>query len=98
MKIPPRTCLQWAAGAAAVPALSSAASAQEVFPSRPIRLIAIDKVATAAAGVMHAPDAVETLKKQGFEPMGTTPEAFAPYLQAEIRRWAEVARAAGVKS
>jgi tripartite-type tricarboxylate transporter receptor subunit TctC len=59
---------------------------------------AIDKVASAAAGVMHAPDAVESLKKQGFEPMGTTPAAFAPYLQDEIRRWAEVARVAGVKS
>jgi tripartite-type tricarboxylate transporter receptor subunit TctC len=59
---------------------------------------AIDKVASAAAGVMHAPEAIATLKKQGFEPLGTNPAAFAPYLQNEIRRWAEVARAAGVKS
>jgi tripartite-type tricarboxylate transporter receptor subunit TctC len=59
---------------------------------------AIDKVASAAAGVMHAPEAIETLKKQGFEPLGTGPEAFAPYLQNEIRRWSDVARAAGVKS
>ena len=59
---------------------------------------AIDKLASAAAGVMHAPEAIETLKKQGFEPMGTSPAAFAPYLRSEIGRWAEVARAAGVKS
>jgi tripartite-type tricarboxylate transporter receptor subunit TctC len=59
---------------------------------------AIDTVAGAAAGAMHAPEAVETLKKQGFAPLGTSPAAFAPYLQSEIRRWSEVARAAGVKS
>ena len=30
----------------------------------------IDEVARAAAGGMHAPEAIETLKKQGFEPLG----------------------------
>ncbi len=59
---------------------------------------AIDKVAGAAEKAMHAPDAVETLKKQGFEPLGTGPDAYARYLHDEISRWSEVARAAGVKS
>ena len=59
---------------------------------------AIDKIASAASGAMRAPEAIATLKKQGFEPLGTSPQAFAPYLQNEIRRWSEVARAAGVKS
>ena len=59
---------------------------------------AIDRVASAADKVMHAPAAVETLKKQGFDPLGTGPDAFGRYLQSEINRWSEVARAAGVKS
>jgi tripartite-type tricarboxylate transporter receptor subunit TctC len=59
---------------------------------------AIDKVAGAAAKAMHVPTAVETLKKQGFDPLGTGPDAFGTYLQNEISRWSEVARAAGVKS
>lgn len=59
---------------------------------------AIDKVASAADKVMHAPDAVATLKKQGFEPLGTGPDAFGSYLRNEITRWSEVARIAGVKS
>jgi tripartite-type tricarboxylate transporter receptor subunit TctC len=59
---------------------------------------AIDKLASAADKAMHAPDAVETLKKQGFEPLGTAPDAFASYLQNEISRWSEVAKIANVKS
>src|SRR5689334_7167118 len=39
MKIRRRTFLQWAAGAAVWPGLSGPASAQDAFPSRPIRLI-----------------------------------------------------------
>jgi tripartite-type tricarboxylate transporter receptor subunit TctC len=59
---------------------------------------AIDRVAGAADKAMQAPDAVEMLKKQGFEPRGGGPYAFARYLQGEIGRWSEVARIAGVKS
>jgi tripartite-type tricarboxylate transporter receptor subunit TctC len=59
---------------------------------------AIDRVADAAATAMHAPAAVEILKKQGFEPIGGTPDAFARYMRSEIDRWSDVARAAGVKT
>jgi tripartite-type tricarboxylate transporter receptor subunit TctC len=59
---------------------------------------AIDRVAAAAAKAMHVPDAVETLKKQGFDPIGNDPDAFGRYLASEISRWAAVAHAAGVKS
>jgi tripartite-type tricarboxylate transporter receptor subunit TctC len=59
---------------------------------------AIDKVASAADKAMHAPAAIETLKKQGFEPLGTGPDAFGTYLRNEISRWSDVARGAGVKS
>jgi tripartite-type tricarboxylate transporter receptor subunit TctC len=59
---------------------------------------AIDKVASAADKTMHAPEAIETLKKQGFEPLGGGPDAFARYLRSEISRWSDIARVAGVKS
>jgi len=59
---------------------------------------AIEKMASAAEKVMHAPDAVEVLKKQGFDPRGTGPDAFGRYLQQEIGRWSDVARVAGVKT
>lgn len=59
---------------------------------------AIDRIAGAAAKAMHAPAAVDSLSKQGFDPIGNSPQEFGPYLKAEIKRWADVARSAGVKS
>jgi tripartite-type tricarboxylate transporter receptor subunit TctC len=58
---------------------------------------AIDKVAKAADTAMRAPQAVELLKKQGFDPIGEGPDRFGPYLRSEIARWSEVGRRAGVK-
>ena len=59
---------------------------------------AIQKIGSAAEQAMYRPDAVETLKKQGFDPLGQGPDAFKRYLLSEITRWYEVARHAGVKS
>jgi tripartite-type tricarboxylate transporter receptor subunit TctC len=58
---------------------------------------AIDKLARAADAAMRAPQAVETLKKQGFDPIGEGPDRFGPYLRSEIARWSEVGRRAGVR-
>jgi tripartite-type tricarboxylate transporter receptor subunit TctC len=55
---------------------------------------AIDKVAKAADTAMRAPQTVETLKKQGFDPIGEGPDRFRPYLRDEIARWSEVGRRA----
>jgi tripartite-type tricarboxylate transporter receptor subunit TctC len=51
---------------------------------------AIDKVAKAADIAMRAPQTVETLKKQGFDPIGEGPGRFGPYLRSEITRWSGV--------
>jgi tripartite-type tricarboxylate transporter receptor subunit TctC len=51
----------------------------------------IDKVAKAAEAAMRAPQTAETLKKQGFDPIGEGPDRFGPYLRSEISRWSEVA-------
>jgi tripartite-type tricarboxylate transporter receptor subunit TctC len=57
----------------------------------------IEKVAKAANAAMQAPQAVATLKRLGFDPIGEGPNRFGPYLRSEIVRWSEVARHAGVK-
>lgn len=51
---------------------------------------AIDSIAQAAEKAMRAPQAVETLKKQGFDPIGEGPDRFGPYLRREITRWSQV--------
>lgn len=51
---------------------------------------AIDAVAQAAEKAMRTPQAVEALKKQGFDPIGEGPDRFGPYLRSEIARWSQV--------
>jgi tripartite-type tricarboxylate transporter receptor subunit TctC len=62
-------------------------------PARTPRPI-LDKLADAAHKAMHAPAAVETLRKQGYEPLDAGPDEFAAVIQSEITRWSAVARAA----
>jgi tripartite-type tricarboxylate transporter receptor subunit TctC len=58
----------------------------------------IDKLAAAAQQAIHAPHTVETLRKQGFEPLEGGPDKFADYIRSETARWSAVASAAGLRS
>jgi len=58
----------------------------------------IEKIAGAAQNAMRAPEAIETLKKQGFDSLDEGPDAFGRLIRSEIARWSEVARATGMKS
>jgi tripartite-type tricarboxylate transporter receptor subunit TctC len=58
----------------------------------------IEKLAGAAQQAMHAPEAIETLRKQGYDPLAVGPDDFAAFIRSEIARWSEVARATGLKS
>jgi len=37
------------------------------------------------------------LRAQGFDPIGSNPDAFGRYIDGELRKWAEVALAAGLR-
>ncbi|HKN11177.1 MAG TPA: tripartite tricarboxylate transporter substrate binding protein [Pseudomonadota bacterium] len=58
---------------------------------------AIEKIAGAAQKAMRSPEAIQTLQKQGFDPIGEGPDAFGRFMRSEVTRWAEVARVAGMK-
>jgi tripartite-type tricarboxylate transporter receptor subunit TctC len=58
----------------------------------------IDKLADAAQKAIHAPHTLETLAKQGFEPLDGGPDKFAAYIRSETARWTAVAGAAGLRS
>jgi tripartite-type tricarboxylate transporter receptor subunit TctC len=45
--------------------------------------------------VMHLPDVEEQLRRQGIEPMTSTPEEFAAFLRSDIRKWGELVRRTG---
>jgi len=58
----------------------------------------IEKLAGAAKQVMHTPEAIETLHKQGYDSVESGPDQFAAFIRSELARWSEVARDAGLKS
>jgi tripartite-type tricarboxylate transporter receptor subunit TctC len=58
----------------------------------------IEKVAAAAQKAQHTPEAVERLRKLGFDPLDAGLDKFADYIRSEVARWSAVARAAGLRS
>ena len=58
----------------------------------------IEKLAGAAKHAMHAPEAIETLHKQGYDLVESGPDQFAAFIRSELARWSAVARDAGLKS
>jgi tripartite-type tricarboxylate transporter receptor subunit TctC len=57
----------------------------------------LDKLADAARKAMHSADAVDTLSKQGYEPLDAGPDAYAAFIKSEVARWTEVTKVAGIK-
>src|SRR5262249_11138100 len=57
----------------------------------------IDKLADAARKSMQNADAIETLRKQGYEPLDAGPDAYAAFIKSEVARWSEVTKVAGIK-
>lgn len=56
----------------------------------------VDRLNAEFRKALSAPDVREKLASHGVEPEGTTPLEFGDYIAAEVKRWAEVARAAKV--
>jgi tripartite-type tricarboxylate transporter receptor subunit TctC len=47
---------------------------------------------------LKMPDVKERLENVGFELVGGTPDEFGAYIQSEIKKWAKVVKASGVKA
>jgi tripartite-type tricarboxylate transporter receptor subunit TctC len=57
----------------------------------------IDRLNKEINRIIHLPDVVATLAKQGVSPTGSTPEEFQALISREIKQWRDVAREANVK-
>jgi tripartite-type tricarboxylate transporter receptor subunit TctC len=62
------------------------------MPREVVRRIHADAVA-----VVQRPDFLDRLAKDGIEPVGNTPEAFAAQIKSDVERWRPIVKAAGVK-
>jgi len=56
----------------------------------------IDRLAAAANDALKSDDVLGTLRAQGVEPRGGTPDEFARHIDLELKKWAAVAAAAGL--
>jgi tripartite-type tricarboxylate transporter receptor subunit TctC len=50
------------------------------------------------ARMLNIPDIRDRLIKEGADPVGSTPDAFAAYIRAETAKWAKVVRASGARA
>ena len=57
----------------------------------------VDKLARAANEALQTDEVAKALAPQGIDLVGGSPEDFARYLEGEMKRWATVAEAAGLK-
>ena len=57
----------------------------------------IDKLNRELNAALKSPELLDVLGKQGYEPLGGTPQDFSRYIDAELRKWKAAAEIAGVK-
>jgi len=50
------------------------------------------------ARVLHLPEVKQRLLEQSADPVGSSPEELERVVKAELKRWAEVIRQAGIKA
>jgi tripartite-type tricarboxylate transporter receptor subunit TctC len=58
----------------------------------------VDRLSAEIAKAVRSPLAVERLGEQGFDPVGSRPEAFAAYISQEIARYARIVKEANIKA
>ena len=58
---------------------------------------AIDRIAAAVNEALKSDDVGKALRPQGIDLLGGSPDDFARYIDSEMKRWEQVARAAGLK-
>ena len=58
----------------------------------------VARLNTEVVRILGAPDVRETLAREGYEPIGDTPEQFAALIRAEVARYAKLVKAAGIRA
>jgi tripartite-type tricarboxylate transporter receptor subunit TctC len=58
----------------------------------------VDRLSQAANDALKAGDVLEVMHKQGVDPLGGSEAEFAKYIDSELKKWASVAAAAGLKA
>ncbi len=57
----------------------------------------VDKLNAAARQIVQMPDALERFAALNLEPVGSTPEVFAQFLRNDLKKYADIAKRAGIQ-
>jgi tripartite-type tricarboxylate transporter receptor subunit TctC len=57
----------------------------------------VEKLSKEIALVLNTPDVKQTLISKGVEPVGSSPAEFKAFIEAEMKRYAEAAKNAGIQ-
>jgi tripartite-type tricarboxylate transporter receptor subunit TctC len=57
----------------------------------------VDKLAKETARILKLPDVQKRISDLGAEPVGSTPQEFADFIQSEVKKWRKVIQDAGVR-
>lgn len=57
----------------------------------------VEKLSAEVARIVKLPDVTQRFQLDGADAVGSTPKAFAAFLQAEMQKWRNVIRDAGIK-
>jgi tripartite-type tricarboxylate transporter receptor subunit TctC len=55
----------------------------------------VSRLSVLTSKAMHAPEVLKVLAREGVDPVGSTPEAFAETIRQELIKWADVVRQSG---
>jgi tripartite-type tricarboxylate transporter receptor subunit TctC len=56
----------------------------------------VDKLSQAANEALKTNEVLSPLRAAGFEPVGGSPDDFGRYIDGELKKWSDVATAAGL--
>lgn len=57
----------------------------------------VTRLSSEIVRIVHSPEVTKRFLSEGSEPIGSTPEEFARYIESEIAKWAKVVEASGAR-
>ncbi|HSC96208.1 MAG TPA: tripartite tricarboxylate transporter substrate binding protein [Burkholderiales bacterium] len=58
----------------------------------------LDKIHAAVTSLVKSPEFAKTMRNLGSEPVSSTPEEFRQFMLADMKKWADVVKRAGIKA
>ena len=58
----------------------------------------VDKIHSAVLSLVKSPEFIKTMSNNGSEAKSSTPEEFRQFMLADMKKWADVVKRAGIKA